>query len=190
MSVKQQFLRLVYPIWKTISKISAARNQRMINQQNVTPKQSIYNFQFELNNGSVFDMHTMKGKSFVIVNTASECGYTRQYEDLQALFEKEGLMIIGFPSNDFGAQEPGTDQEIASFCKVNYGVNFPLAKKAVVKKSDKQHPIFNWLSDETLNGWNTAEPNWNFCKYLIDEEGKLKGFFASSVEPAELLNYL
>jgi glutathione peroxidase len=119
------------------------------------------------------------------VNTASECGYTAQYEGLQALQEKfdNQLVILGFPANDFGAQEKGTDEAIEQFCKVNFGVSFPLVKKSTVIKGPTQHPVYQWLTQENKNGWNEFVPNWNFCKYLIDEKGDLTHVFESGIEP-------
>ena len=127
----------------------------------------------------------MKGKKVLLVNTASNCGYTSQYSELQELYEKyKGkLEIIGFPANDFKEQEKGSDEEIAQFCKVNFGVSFPLMKKSVVIKSTDQNPVFKWLSDSTQNGWNQKEPSWNFSKYLVDEKGVLTNYFDPSVSP-------
>ena len=121
----------------------------------------------------------------MLVNTASNCGYTSQYDDLQKLYEsfRDKLVIIAFPANDFKEQEKGSDEEIAEFCRVNYGVTFPLAAKSSVVKGKHQNEVFKWLSDETLNGWNDQEPTWNFCKYLVDEEGKLIKFFDTGVSP-------
>ena len=92
-------------------------------------------------------------------------------------------MVIGFPANDFKEQEKGTDEEIASFCKLNFGVTFPLMKKSSVTKSADQNRIFNWLTDSTKNGWNNQPPSWNFCKYIVDEQGRLTNFFGSTIEP-------
>ncbi|WP_315818648.1 glutathione peroxidase [Paraflavitalea speifideaquila] len=119
------------------------------------------------------------------MNTASDCGYTNQYEDLQKLYEtyKDKLVIIGFPANDFHEQEKGNDEEIAQFCKVNFGVSFPLAKKSVVIKSPEQNPVFGWLTHKALNGWNEQEPSWNFSKYLVNERGVLTHYFDPSVSP-------
>ena len=121
----------------------------------------------------------------MLVNTASDCGFTPQYHDLQNLYQefKDKLTIIGFPANDFGEQEKGSDKEIANFCEVNYGVSFPLAKKSKVVKGPDQNKIFEWLTNKNENGWNEQQPTWNFCKYLVDENGKLTHFFESSVSP-------
>jgi glutathione peroxidase len=119
------------------------------------------------------------------VKTASDCGYTPQYEALQRLQDRqEGkLLVVGFPANDFKEQEKGSDQEIAEFCKVNFGVKFPLAAKSSVVKGATQNNLFRWLSDSSMNGWNDRAPVWNFSKYLVDEDGRLIGYFEPSVDP-------
>ena len=136
--------------------------------------------------GNEVDFSTFKGKKLLLVNVASKCGYTPQYEGLQELHEKHGdkVIVMGFPANNFGGQEPGTLEEIKDFCSSTYGVSFPMFEKISVKGVDK-HPLYRWLSDKELNGWNNSEPSWNFCKYLIDEEGKLLKFFPSSVKPMD-----
>lgn len=145
---------------------------------------SFYSFKMKTIEGKEFDFATLKGKKVLIVNTASECGYTPQYKDLQKLHEAYGnkLVILGFPSNEFGGQEPGSNQEIASFCEKNYGVTFQMFAKIVVKGTDK-HPLYQWLTDKSQNGWNSQEPSWNFNKYLIDEKGQLLKYFSSGVKP-------
>ena len=121
----------------------------------------------------------------MLVNTASNCGYTDQYEALQKLYEehKGNLVIIGFPANDFKEQEKGSDEEIAQFCRMNFGVSFPLMKKSVVIKKTEQNEIFKWLSDSVMNGWNNKPPSWNFCKYIVNEEGVLTNYFGASISP-------
>ena len=121
----------------------------------------------------------------MIVNTASDCGYTPQYAELQKLYQhaKEELEIIAFPANDFKEQEKGTDEEIAQFCSLNYGVSFPLTKKTVVVKGEAQHPVFRWLTSRDKNGWNNEAPSWNFAKYLINENGVLTHCFDPAVSP-------
>lgn len=123
----------------------------------------------------------------MLVNTASDCGYTAQYDDLQKLSEiyKDKLVILGFPSNDFGQQEKADDTTIKDFCKVNFGVTFPLMAKSTVRKRDTQNDVFNWLSDKNKNGWNDMAPTWNFCKYLVDENGNLTHFFEAAIEPGD-----
>ena len=142
----------------------------------------------------MLDIASLKGKKVLLVNTASECGYTGQYEQLQKLYSRYNnqLVVIGFPANDFKEQEKGTNEEIASFCKKNYGVTFPLAEKSIVVKTAGQNNIFQWLTDPAKNGWNSQAPTWNFCKYLVNENGVLIDFFASGVEPTgeEITNAL
>ena len=127
------------------------------------------------------------GKVILVVNTASKCGFTPQYEDLQALNEKHGgekFTIIGFPCNQFGKQEPGTNEEIASFCQKNYGVSFPMMDKIDVK-GDEQAPIYQWLTDKELNGVDDAKVSWNFNKFLIDENGKWIAHHGSRTNPLD-----
>lgn len=125
-----------------------------------------------------------KGKKILIVNVASECGYTPQYKDLQALSEKyaEKLVIIGFPCNQFGGQEPGTEDEIVSFCQKNYGVTFPISQKGDVKGA-QQHPLYQWLTQKSMNGKDDYSVKWNFNKFLISETGELLSYFPSSTKP-------
>ncbi|WP_164110710.1 MULTISPECIES: glutathione peroxidase [Sphingobacterium] len=152
-----------------------------------TMNTSFYNLSVTLNNGEKLNFSSLKGKKVLLVNTASKCGYTKQYEDLEKLSKayKDKLMIIAFPANDFANQENGSDEEIAQFCKSNYGVTFPIAKKAGVIKNAEQQEVFKWLSDKQLNGWNDQEPEWNFSKYLISEDGQLLHYFKSSVAPLD-----
>lgn len=147
-------------------------------------KTSIYDFKVTALDGGTIDFAGFKGKKILIVNTASECGYTKQYEGLQALHEKykDKLVIVGFPANNFGAQEPGSNEEIGAFCKKNYGVSFPMAAKISVKGDDTA-PIYKWLCNKTENGVLDAEVGWNFNKFLIDENGNLLAHFESKVEP-------
>jgi glutathione peroxidase len=121
----------------------------------------------------------------LLVNTASNCGFTNQYDDLQKLHEQfpNELVILGFPANDFKEQEKGNDEEIAQFCKINFGVTFQLMKKSSVVKAPDQNEVFRWLTDSTKNGWNSKQPSWNFSKYLINEEGVLINYFDPSVSP-------
>jgi glutathione peroxidase len=144
--------------------------------------QSIYDFTMKSIDGKDIKLSDFKGKPLIIVNTASKCGYTKQYKVLQEVHEQYGdkITILGFPANNFGGQEPGSNEEIANFCQVNYGVSFQMFEKISVK-GDDQHPLYQWLSNQV-----GAEPSWNFCKYLIDENGQVKKFYNSSVSPAEI----
>ncbi len=125
----------------------------------------------------------------LLINTASDCGYTGQYKELEKLYQqyKQRLMIIGFPANDFKEQEKGSDEEIAEFCRINYSVTFPLMKKSTVVKSPEQNPVFQWLTDKNKNGWNNQPPTWNFSKYLVNEEGILTSYFDPSISPVSYL---
>ena len=145
---------------------------------------TIYDFKVDGLSGGTVDFSKFKGKKILVVNTASECGYTPQYEDLEALYKKysDKLVIVGFPANDFGHQEPGTNTEIATFCKKNYGVSFPMAAKITVK-GDDMAPIYHWLTEEKYNHYKDSEVKWNFQKYLIDEKGNLIAVFPSKVKP-------
>lgn len=147
---------------------------------------TIYDFKLTAIDGTEIDFENYKGKKLLIVNTASKCGFTPQYEDLQKLYELYGdqVTILGFPSNNFMGQEPGSNSEIAEFCKLNYGVEFQMFAKIDVKGKNK-HPLYEWLSSKEQNGWNDKEPSWNFCKYLIDENGKLVQFHKSNVNPLD-----
>jgi len=145
---------------------------------------SIYDFKVAGLSGGEIDFSKYKGKKILIVNTASECGFTPQYEGLEELYKKYAgkLVIVGFPSNDFGGQEPGSNKEIAAFCKKNYGVSFPMAAKISVK-GDDMAPIYRWLTEAQYNKYKNTSVKWNFQKYLIDEKGKLVGMFSSRVKP-------
>lgn len=144
---------------------------------------SIYDYSVTAIDGSTINLSDFRGKKILIVNVASKCGFTPQYEGLEALYNKYGdeLVIIGFPSNSF-RQEYDSNEEIAAFCQKNYGVTFPLTARIAVHGSD-QHEVFQWLTDDSLNGWNTTAPQWNFYKYLINENGELTHVFPSNVAP-------
>ena len=145
---------------------------------------TIYDFKVVALDGGIIDFASFKGKKILIVNTASECGFTPQYEGLEQLYEKykDKLVIVGFPANNFGSQEPGSNDEIKTFCKKNYGVTFPMAAKISVKGDDVA-PIYKWLCNKSENGVLDAEVGWNFNKFLLDENGKLLAHFESRVKP-------
>ncbi|MEZ4800193.1 MAG: glutathione peroxidase [Flavobacteriales bacterium] len=146
--------------------------------------QDFYSFKIDGLEGGTINMADYKGKYVLCVNVASKCGYTPQYKDLQALYEKykEKLVVIGFPCNQFLGQEPGTNEEIADFCEKNYGVTFPLTTKIDVKGKN-QSPIYSWLTQKELNGIGSDDVAWNFHKFLISPEGKWMAAFSSKVEP-------
>ena len=147
-------------------------------------KETIYDFKLKTLDGQDLSLLKFKGKKLLLVNVASECGYTPQYKNLQALHEKykDKLVIIGFPANNFGGQEPGTSSEIKTFCTKNYGVTFQMMEKISVK-GDDMHPLYKWLSNKEENGTCSDAPKWNFCKYLIDEKGNVVKFFTSNIDP-------
>ncbi len=151
--------------------------------KNDVPK-SIYDFKVAALDGTTIDFSKYKGKKIMIVNTASECGNTPQYSDLEKMYEKyKGkLVIVGFPANDFGAQEPGSNKEIAAFCSKNYSVTFPMAAKITVKGDDKA-PIYQWLTEKKHNNYMDTEVKWNFQKYLINEKGELVAMFSPRTQP-------
>jgi glutathione peroxidase len=185
MTYRQKILKAVYPAFMWYNKLAGKKTKIMDNKKHENPPHSFYNLSVELNNGHKLNLDSLKGKKILIVNTASDCGYTNQYEDLEKLYEKykSKLMVIGFPANDFKKQEKGTDEEIAQFCKLNYGVQFPLAKKTTVIKEGQQNEIFKWLTNKSKNGWNDQQPTWNFSKYLVDEKGTLINYFDPAVSP-------
>lgn len=145
---------------------------------------SIYDFKVPALTGGTIDFSAYKGKKILIVNTASECGYTPQYEDLEKLYKKyqRNLVIVGFPANDFGGQEPGSNAQIATFCKKNYGVTFPMAAKVAVKGKEMA-AIYQWLTEKQYNKVGDFSVRWNFHKFLIDEKGHLVTMYASGVKP-------
>ncbi len=149
-----------------------------------TEESAFYSFKVQALEGGIVDFASFKGKKVLIVNTASKCGFTPQYEELQKLHTQYGdkVAVLGFPCNQFGGQEPGNTGEIGTFCKRNYGVTFQLFEKVEVK-GDNQHPLYKWLTDKTQNGWNDKAPSWNFCKYLVNEKGELVEFYGSIVSP-------
>jgi glutathione peroxidase len=148
-------------------------------------KSMFYDFKLKaLDGNSMVDFSQYKGKKVIVLNVASKCGYTPQYADWQKFYDenKGKVEVVGFPSNEFLGQEPGSNNDIAEFCQKNYGVTFQMFEKTNVKGSDKS-PLFDWLTNKEKNGWNDKEPTWNFCKYLINENGELVNFFSSTVTP-------
>ena len=157
-------------------------------------RKSLHEYEVEDINGESFDLSNLKGKKVMVVNTASKCGLTPQYEELEALYKKYGsekFTIIAFPSNDFMGQEPGTDQDILTFCKKNYGVTFPIMSKVKVKGRSKCE-VYEFLTSQSLNGLEDSDVKWNFQKYLIDEEGFLEKVISPRVSPfdSEIIAWL
>lgn len=153
---------------------SLEKTAKHVNSE-IMKTENIYQFKVADINGNPFDFANLKGKKILIVNTASECGLTPQYKDLQAIYNKyqdKNFVIVGFPANNFGAQEPGNNTEIATFCERNYGVSFPMMAKISVKGEDMD-PVYQFLTQKSKNGLQDSQVEWNFQKYLIDEQGHL-----------------
>jgi len=143
-----------------------------------------YSINFKNILGEEKSFKEFSGKKILVVNVASYCGYTKQYKDLQKLQDSyaDKLQVIAFPCNDFGSQEPGSDSQIAQFCESNFNIKFPVMSKINIRKKPI-HPVYEWLTNSDLNGWNDSKPRWNFYKYLIDENGKLIKSFGSNTSP-------
>jgi len=182
MTIKQRVIKLFYPLLMKAEKKETKNIHQ--NTNGVQPVVPFHSLEFALNNKQQFHFSQLKGKKVLLVNVASNCGYTPQYTELETLYQqnKNKLVILGFPANDFKEQEPGSDEEIASFCKVNFGVTFPLFQKQSVTDTSGNR-VYKWLTDPAENGWNNQKPTWNFCKYLVDEHGKLLAFFPAAVSP-------
>ncbi|PRZ20652.1 glutathione peroxidase [Flavobacterium granuli] len=175
---------------------SQAQNQKAVKSksENAMEKQTIYQFKVEDLYGNVFDFSTLKGKKIMIVNTASKCGLTPQYKSLEAIYKEykdKGFVIVGFPANNFASQEPGTNEEIATFCQENYGVTFPMMDKVSVK-GDDMCPLYQFLTQKAKNGLKDSEVEWNFQKYLINKKGQLEQVIAPRTLPtdASVINWI
>ena len=184
MTMRQKLLKMVYPLFIFYEKIKGKRTV-LYNEKEISAPESFYSLSAELSSGPVINFEKFRGRKVMIVNTASDCGYTAQYAELQKLYQhsKEDLDIIAFPSNDFGDQDNRKDEEVREFCINIYSIRFLIAKKSVVKRSAAQHPVFRWLTQKEMNGWNEKPPSWNFSKYIIDEEGRLTHYFDPSISP-------
>lgn len=192
-NMKTYFYALAGFLMLSCQNQAQTKSQSSTSQQS-TMKQSIHSFKVTDLEGKEFDFASLKGKKIMIVNTASKCGLTPQYKDLQALYEQykdKGLVIVGFPANDFMSQEPGTNEEIGAFCQKNYGVTFPMMSKISVKGSG-MHPIYQFLTQKAKNGVQDSEVDWNFQKYLLNEKGELEKVISPRTSPKdqEILNWL
>lgn len=185
MTIRQSVLKTVYPLIIKAGDWFGLNSGVLHNERNIEPLVSFYSLTAIATNGQAIHFSAFKGKKVLLVNTASDCGYTAQIDELQKLHEdyKDKLAILGFPANDFKQQEKGTDAEIAQFCKVNFSVTFQLMQKSRVVKGAQQNEVFEWLSNANKNGWNDKAPEWNFSKYLADEHGILTHYFAPAVSP-------
>jgi glutathione peroxidase len=160
----------------------------------IMPKQTIYQFKVNDLSGKTFDFASLKGKKIMIVNTASKCGLTPQYKELEALYKEyssKGFVIVGFPANNFAGQEPGTNEEIATFCQLNYGVTFPMMDKVSVK-GDDMCAVYQFLTQKSKNGLQDSQVEWNFQKYLLNEKGELVKVVSPRTLPndPEVLNWV
>ncbi|CAH0995729.1 Thioredoxin/glutathione peroxidase BtuE [Emticicia aquatica] len=178
--------------FRIIKHLFSNKKMVLVKPARIMGKGSFYDFKLKsLDGKDEIDFAKYKGKKVVVLNTASECGYTPQYADWQKFHKEHGdkVVVLGFPANNFGGQEPGSNKEIATFCQKNYGVTFQMLEKVSVVGND-QHPLYKWLTNKDLNGWNDKAPTWNFCKYVINEKGEVSHFFASGVKPnsPEFLN--
>lgn len=186
MTYRQSILKTIYPaiMWSTGK---AGSKQVQVNSDMKKGSVEFYSLTTKDIAGNAFSFEQFKGKKILVVNTASDCGYTRQYENLEKLSKQfaGSLVVVGFPANDFKNQETKDDQAIAAFCQKNYGVSFPLMSKSVVIKSNEQNSVYTWLTSANLNGWCNQVPAWNFCKYLINEQGVLTHYFPMSVDPLD-----
>ena len=172
----------------------AQNNTKAMETQKPVQLQTIYQFKVTDLYGKEFDFSTLKGKKILIVNTASECGLTPQYKDLEAIYRKykdKNFVIVGFPANNFGSQEPGSNEQIAKFCQMNYGVTFPMMSKISVKGKDI-HEVYQFLTQKDKNGLQDSQVEWNFQKYLINEEGELIKVLSPRVLPtdAEIVGWI
>jgi glutathione peroxidase len=180
---------------KALVIIAAVAASSLAMQTPQTTTKTLYDFKANAIDGKPFDLSSLKGKKVLIVNTASECGLTPQYKQLQELYDTYGkdgkFMIVGFPANNFMGQEPGTNTEIQTFCQKNYGVTFQMMEKIDVK-GEKIHPLYKWLTSKAENGVEDAPVKWNFQKFMIDENGKYVGHVAPQESPLcdEIVNWL
>ena len=187
MTWRQSFLKTVYPLVMLKSKWFPHEKSVQVNSKGIQPVISFYTLHAISNNGAIVDFNVFKGKKVLIVNTASDCGFTAQYDELEELHSryKDSLIIIGFPANDFKQQEQKNDAAIAEFCKINFVVTVSLMQKSQVVKGPEQNQVFQWLTQADKNGWCSQQPLWNFSKYIINENGVLVGFFAHTVSPLD-----
>ena len=186
MTIRQFVIKRIYPFLQ--KRLKTEKTSLILsNTKNVQPLSSFYNLKITSIKGEEINFENFKGKKVLLVNTASDCGFTPQFEGLEKLHKQYGkqLIVLGFPANDFKEQEKGADAEIATFCQANYGVTFSIMKKSVVIKNSNQNEVYNWLTHSTLNGWNNEIPVWNFSKYLVNEQGMLMNCFGPSVNPMD-----
>lgn len=189
MTAIQKTRKLLYPLLMLFAPKKKFRRM-LYNDKQQQPEQSFYELRTTTVDGNNFDFQLLKGKKVLIVNTASGCGFTPQLAELQSCYNeyRSYLQIIAFPSNDFKDQEKLTNSEITSYCETNYGISFPIMSKTKVTKGHGQNIVYQWLCSAPLNGWNDQAPDWNFSKYLIDEDGALIAYGGPAVSVKEMLS--
>lgn len=184
MTVRQRLLLVLYPLIRALASVTG--KNKHYRTSTIPPNTSFYSLRATLINGEEFEFRLLRGKQILIVNTASDCGFTAQYRSLKKLSIKcKDLQILLFPSDDFKNQEPGSDKEIALFCKSNFDLDLPLFKKSIVTSKPGCNEVFYWLTHKEMNGWNDDPPDWNFSKYLIDEHGRLTHVFSHFTDPCQ-----
>src|ERR1700751_6184850 len=186
MTLRQFVIKQIYPLLQKRLKTEKT-SLALSNDKNTQPLSSFYKLKATSIKGEEINFENYKGKKVLLVNTASDCGFTPQLTGLQKLHEQYGqqVIVLGFPANDFKEQEKGADEEIAAFCQANYGITFTMMKKSGVVKNNNQNEVYNWLTNPSLNGWNKQQPVWNFSKYLVNEQGVLTHYFGPSVNPMD-----
>lgn len=192
--MKNIFRLLAFALTIIGCKQQESLNKSLASNTTTMERASIHQFKVQDLEGNDFDFSTLKGKKVMVVNTASKCGLTPQYKDLQELYEQfksDNFIIIGFPANDFMSQEPGTNEEIATFCERNYGVTFPMMNKITVKGKE-MHPVYQFLTQKAKNGIADSEVEWNFQKYLLNEEGQLDMVISPKILPTDekIINWI
>ena len=185
MTLQQKILQQAYKVLMLKGRLFPSKNDIQKNVLQILPNTVFYNLETLTNSGEKISLSTFKGKKIILVNTASNCGYTAQYDELENLYTqyKSKLVILAFPANDFMNQESGSDESIAQFCRNNFGISFPIMQKSSVTKGAFQNPVYVWLSSIASNGWCSQQPSWNFCKYIINEQGSLTHYFSQNISP-------
>ena len=185
MTWRQSILKTIYPLIMLKGKLFPSAKDIQVNKEKKVALNSFYDLKAIASNGDTIAFSDFFGKKIMIINTASDCGFTAQYDELEKLHQqyKNKLVMIAFPANDFKEQEKADNAAIADFCKINYGISFQLMQKSSVIKGAAQNPVYQWLTQSQQNGWCNQQPLWNFSKYLVDEKGVLTHFFSQSVSP-------
>lgn len=186
MTLRQKLMKWIYPLFMKMAGKKAEAGILM-NQEHKTAPRKLDHISIKDLSGKAFPLDQLHSRKTLVVNTASDCGFTGQLGELEELYGKykDRLNIIAIPSNDFKEQEKLEGEAIGEFCKRNYGVSFPILEKSVVKKSEDQSALYRWLSDPSLNGWNSRAPEWNFSKYLLNEKGELEAYFPPAISPLD-----